>query len=122
MRFMSFSPIPHTAPFNEEEIARLNQVMATSTPLQRAWLAGFLTGYDVGAGISPQQLQHQTQGLAQALGQPQPEAAASAKATEPLTILLATESGNSEKLAADMAKAAKKKGFKPNIVDFADLT
>lgn len=118
---MSSTPIPSTAPFNEEEIARLNQVMTASTPLQRAWLAGFLTGYDVGAGISPQQLQYQTQGLAQALGQAQPAPAAEAKATEPLTIVYATESGNSEKLAADMAKASRKKGFKPNVVDFADL-
>jgi sulfite reductase (NADPH) flavoprotein alpha-component len=117
----SSSPIPSSAPFNEEEIARLNQVMAVSTPLQRAWLAGFLTGYDVGAGISPQQLQYQTQGLAHALGQAQPAPAAEAKTSEPLTILFATESGNSEKLAADMAKAARKKGFKPNVVDFADL-
>ncbi|BCJ92093.1 sulfite reductase [NADPH] flavoprotein alpha-component [Terrihabitans soli] len=118
---MSSTPIPSTAPFNEEEIARLNQVMSNSTPLQRAWLAGFLTGYDVGAGISPQQLQYQTQGLAQALGQVQAAPAAESKTSEPLTIVFATESGNSEKLAADMAKAARKKGFKPNVVDFADL-
>ena len=34
---------------------------------------------------------------------------------------LCDQSGNSEKLAADTAKAARKKGFKPTVIDFADL-
>src|SRR6185295_14297161 len=38
-----------------------------------------------------------------------------------LTILYATESGNSEKLAGDVAKSARKLGFKPSLVDMADL-
>jgi sulfite reductase (NADPH) flavoprotein alpha-component len=100
---MSHSSIPNTAPFSEEEIAILNRVVAPATAIQRAWLAGFLTGLDAAHGT-------------------QPQAAPAAKASEPLTILFATESGNSEKLAADVAKAARKKGFKPNVVDFADLT
>ncbi len=101
---MSLSSIPNTAPFSEDEIAILNRVIAPATPLQRAWLAGFLTGLDAAQGIG-------------AAAQP----SAPAKAAEPLTILFATESGNSEKLAADIAKAARKKGFKPNVVDFGDL-
>src|ERR1700754_4659754 len=100
---MSISAIPRTAPFSEDEIAILNRVIAPATPIQRAWLAGFLTGLDAAAG-----------------GQLQ--TAAPPKASEPLTILFATESGNSEKLAADTAKAARKKGFKPTVIDFADLT
>jgi sulfite reductase (NADPH) flavoprotein alpha-component len=100
---MTVSSIPNTAPFSEDEIAILNRVIAPATPLQRAWLAGFLTGLDAAAGV-------------------QPQAAAAPKAAEPLTILFATESGNSEKLAADMAKAARKKGFKPVTIDFADVT
>src|SRR5581483_7685342 len=47
--------------------------------------------------------------------------AASAQATEPLTIVYATESGNSERLASDMMKAARKMGFKPTVVDMAEL-
>src|SRR6185295_7915128 len=38
-----------------------------------------------------------------------------------LTILYATESGNSEKLAGDVAKSARKVGLKPSLVDMADL-
>jgi sulfite reductase (NADPH) flavoprotein alpha-component len=95
------SPIPKTAPFAEEEIELLNRVVETATPLQRAWLAGFLAGLD--ASSSP------------ALPASTPRAA------EPLTIVFASESGNSERLAADMAKAARKQGFKPSVVDMADL-
>jgi sulfite reductase (NADPH) flavoprotein alpha-component len=100
------SPIPKTAPFADDEIEILNQVVGQATPVQRAWLAGFLAGLEAqagdAAGVAPQPL-----------APPQP--------AEPLTILYATESGNSEKLAGDVAKAARKMGLKPALVDMADL-
>ncbi len=102
---MSFVTLPKAAPFSEEEIERLNSVVGTASPVQRAWLAGFLAGVE------------SVQGGAVAL----PEQAQAPVAAEPLTILFATESGNSEKLAGDAAKAARKLGFKPNVVDFADV-
>jgi sulfite reductase (NADPH) flavoprotein alpha-component len=98
---MSASPIPLTAPFADDEIEVLNRVVGAASPTQRAWLAGFLAGMDA------------------ANAAPQP--AASAPPAEPLTILYATESGNSERLAADMAKAARKMGLKPSVIDMADL-
>jgi sulfite reductase (NADPH) flavoprotein alpha-component len=98
------SPIPRTAPFAEEEIDLLNRVVGPATPVQRAWLAGFLAGLDAA----------QSGAIA---AQP----AAPARPAEPLTILFASESGNSEKLAGDMAKQARKLGFKPQVVDMADL-
>ncbi len=103
---MSAAPIPKTAPFADDEIESLNRVVGTATPVQRAWLAGFL------AGIDAQQGGAAANDLA--------PAAAPQKA-EPLTVLYATESGNSEKLAGDVAKAARKLGFKPSLVDMADL-
>ena len=102
---MSFVRLPKAAPFSEEEIETLNSVVGTASPVQRAWLAGFLAGVE------------SVQGGAAAL----PEQAQAPVAAEPLTILFATESGNSEKLAADTAKAARKLGFKPSVVDFADV-
>jgi sulfite reductase (NADPH) flavoprotein alpha-component len=97
------SPIPKTAPFAEEEIDLLNSVVGTASPIQRAWLAGFLAGVDASGGLlAPQPL-------------------APARAAEPLTIVYASESGNSEKLAGDIAKAARKNGLKPTIIDMADL-
>jgi sulfite reductase (NADPH) flavoprotein alpha-component len=95
--------IPKTAPFDEEQIEILNRVVGPASVTQRAWLAGFLAGLDVSGGIAPA------------------EPAAPARAAEPLTIVYASESGNCEKLAADMAKAARKHGFKPALVDMADL-
>jgi sulfite reductase (NADPH) flavoprotein alpha-component len=98
---MKVSPIPKTAPFAEDEIDILNRVVGPASANQRAWLAGFLAGLDA------------------AHAAPQP--AAPPQAAEPLTILYATESGNAERLASDMAKSARKLGFKPLLVDMADL-
>jgi sulfite reductase (NADPH) flavoprotein alpha-component len=98
---MKISPIPKTAPFAEDEIDILNRVVGPASATQRAWLAGFLAGLDA------------------AHAAPQP--AAPPQAAEPLTILYATESGNSERLASDVAKSARKLGLKPALLDMADL-
>ncbi len=103
---MPISPIPKTAPFADDEIEILNRVVGPATAVQRAWLAGFLAGLDA-----------QQSGVAANDALP----AAAPQAAEPLTILYATESGNSEKLAGDVAKSARKLGFKPSLVDMADL-
>ncbi|HEU5016482.1 MAG TPA: flavodoxin domain-containing protein [Pseudolabrys sp.] len=94
-------PVPKTAPFAEEEIALLNRVVGQATPVQRAWLAGFLAGTEqIAANEQP---------------------AAAPRMAEPLTIVFASESGNCERLAGDMAKQARKLGFKPRMIDMADL-
>ncbi|HEX9071287.1 MAG TPA: flavodoxin domain-containing protein [Pseudolabrys sp.] len=98
------SPIPKTAPFAEEEIDLLNRVFGSASANQRAWLAGFLAGFD-----------------AASMGAAAPQPAAPARPAEPLTIVYASESGNSEKLAGDFAKAARKNGLKPTIIDMAEL-
>ncbi|MEA1832327.1 flavodoxin domain-containing protein [Methylobacterium durans] len=95
--------LPRTAPFGDTERASLDAVLGTATPIQRAWLAGFLAGLDAAGG------------------QPAALPAAPPKAAEPLAIIYASESGNSEKLAGDVAKLARKSGFKPKVIDFADL-
>ena len=93
--------IPKTAPFTEEDVALLNRVVGPASAVQRAWLAGFLAGVESVSGSA--------------------QPAAPARPAEPLTIVYASESGNSEKLAGDLAKAARKNGLKPTIVDMADL-
>src|SRR5215210_3141028 len=100
---MSAAPIPKTAPFHEEEIEVLNRVVGTASPIQRAWLAGFLAGLDAANDANVH------------------EPAAPPVSAEPLTIVYATESGNSERLALAMAKAARKLGLKPALLDMADL-
>jgi sulfite reductase (NADPH) flavoprotein alpha-component len=95
------STIPKSAPFAEDEIEVLNRVVASASPTQRSWLVGFLAGVE---SVSDT-----------------PQLAALQRPAEPLIILFASESGNCEKLASDMAKAARKQGLKPTIVDMADL-
>src|SRR5438876_12131549 len=99
-RGMKISPIPKTAPFAEDEIELLNRVVGPASATQRAWLAGFLAGVEASSAA------------------PQPTAAL--LPAEPLTIVFASESGNSERLAGDIAKAARKNGLKPTVVDMAD--
>ncbi|HEY2134415.1 MAG TPA: flavodoxin domain-containing protein [Xanthobacteraceae bacterium] len=103
------SQIPKTAPFAQDEIDILNRVVGSASPIQRAWLAGFLAGVDA---------QVDAHGDAHAAAA---RPAAAPRAAEPLTIVFASESGNSERLANDLAKIARKRGFRPSVVDMADL-
>src|SRR5437660_4734594 len=98
---MNALPIPQTAPFAEEEIELLNRVVGPASPTQRAWLAGFLAGVEASSAA--------------------PQPSAPPLPAEPLTIVFASESGNSERLAGDIAKASRKNGLKPTIIDMADL-
>jgi len=97
----SFATIPKNAPFSEEDVEMLNRVVGPANPLQRAWLAGFLAGVEsVSGAVQP---------------------SAPARPAEPINIVYASESGNCEKLANDLAKAARKNGLKPTLIDMADL-
>ena len=94
--------LPRNAPFLPEDIDTLNKVVAKTTQQQRTWLAGFFAGFEAALG-----------GAAQA---PAPVA----KPRVPLTILYASESGNSEALANKAKKVAQKHGVDAKIVDMAD--
>ena len=95
--------LPETAPFPPEQIAALNRILPGTSAEQRTWLSGFLAGY-----------QAATSGA-------QPAAVAPVRKT-PLTILYATESGNTEALAGAARKTATRLGFAPRVVDMADTT
>lgn len=95
--------LPQTAPFSAEEIDTLNRLVATSSPLQRSWLSGFLAGVDAAQGTV------QTP-------------AAPPRAREKLTILYGSETGNSEQLALKARKAAQKLGFDAKVLDMADAS
>ncbi len=94
--------LPTNAPFPPDAIAALNRVIEHTSPTQRSWLAGFLAGYEA-AGA--------------------PAAAAVAPVAKPaLTILFATESGNSEALARRAGRDAARLGFAPRVLDAAETT
>ncbi len=94
--------IPKTAPFTPQEIDALNLLVAKATPMQRAWLAGFLSGLDAKEG----------QGAA--------APAAASRPKVPLTIIYASESGNAESLARKAKKLAGKQGFDAKVYDMGD--
>jgi sulfite reductase (NADPH) flavoprotein alpha-component len=96
--------LPRNAPFLPEDIDILNRVVAKTTPQQRAWLAGFFAGFEAAQG-----------------GGVQSAAIPVAKPREPLTILYASESGNSEALANKAKKAAQKHGLDAKVFDMADV-
>jgi sulfite reductase (NADPH) flavoprotein alpha-component len=93
--------LPRNAPFLPEDIDLLNKVVARTTPQQRSWLAGFFAGFEAAQGAAAQPL-------------------AAAKPRAPLTILYASESGNSESLANKAKKAAQKHGLDAKVFDMAD--
>ncbi|CAA2139459.1 sulfite reductase flavoprotein subunit alpha [Hyphomicrobium sp. ghe19] len=100
---MTATPLlPRNAPFLPEDIELLNKVVARTTPQQRSWLAGFFAGFEAA----------QSGGVAQVVPASKPRA--------PLTILYASESGNSEALATKAKKAAQKHGLDAKVFDMAD--
>lgn len=74
--------------------------MASFTPAQRYWLAGYLSAGEAASAAAP----------------------APATAATKLTVLYGSESGNSEKLADLSAKEAKKRGFAPTVKNMADIS
>jgi sulfite reductase (NADPH) flavoprotein alpha-component len=94
--------LPRNAPFLPEDIELLNKVVAKSTPQQRSWLSGFFAGFEAAQGGGAQQ------------------AVPAAKPRAPLTILYASESGNSENLAGKAKKVAQKHGLDAKVYDMAD--
>jgi sulfite reductase (NADPH) flavoprotein alpha-component len=93
--------LPRTAPFAAEQIAALNAVLAATSPAQRSWLSGFLAGHESATA-------------------PAAAPAPAQRAKVPLTILFATDSGNSEGLAGDARKAASRLGFAAEVLDMAE--
>jgi sulfite reductase (NADPH) flavoprotein alpha-component len=92
--------IPESAPFERNDIDALNRIFGEANAAQRAWLAGFLADIDA---VS------------------QNPVASLAETAQPLTIVYASESGNAEGLAGNVAKAARKHGLKSTVIDMAEL-
>ena len=100
---MTAARLPDNAPFAPDAIAQLNRVIGPATVTQRAWLSGFLAGLEAST--------------ASAIAPVAPPAA-----KQKLTILFATESGNSEALAMAAKRDAARLGFAAKTLDAADAT
>lgn len=90
--------LPEHAPFNPDQRKALDVLLAGLDATQRFWLAGYLSS-----------------------GAPAISTPAAPAAAKSLTVLYATESGNSERLADQSVKAAKKLGFKASAKNVSDI-
>lgn len=94
---------PVLFPLSPDQQQLANQLAANVSPEQATWLSGFFAGLGRSSGgVGPAAV-----------------TAAPAAKTE-LTVLYGSESGNAEKLSADVVKAAGKRGFKAKAVNMAD--
>lgn len=110
---MQISPLdPGTSPLSAEQSAAVNQLVASLTPVQVAWLGGYLSGV---AGY--------TQSLAGLLSAgapgavPMPAAGAASGSAETITVLYGTQTGNCEKVAKELAAKAAEKGLTVDLKD-----
>lgn len=90
---------PSHSPLDAAQQQALNKVLPTLSATQSAWLAGFLSAQQPALAAAP----------------------STAEATK-LAVLYGTESGNSEDLASQTVSLAKKKGYKAQLLNLADLT
>lgn len=98
--------------------AQLEQLtgLATSlTPEQVIWVSGYFAGLSSGTGSVAMPGLNGNGGHA-----PAPVESANGTATRVVTILFASETGNSKDLAAELAAAAREKGIETKVTDVAD--
>ncbi len=88
--------LPENAPFDDAQRGALSELLGGCSAEQRLWLGSYLAG--------------------------DPKAGRSGDKGNSLAVLYGTESGNSEALAARIAKLAKASGFKPRLYDMAETT
>ncbi len=94
------------SPLNQDQAQRLSDVVADLRSDQITWLSGYLAGLTAaGAAGAPADAQ---------------EAAAPAEAPE-VTILFGSQTGNAEEIAQQAARRAEARGFRPHVVDMADV-
>ena len=90
---------PTHSPLTPEQQSLLSGATASLDAQQLSWLGGFFSGLYGGSAVSAQ-----------------PAAA------RKLTVLYGTESGNSEELAEQVLKTAKKKGFKAQVTNMSEIS
>jgi sulfite reductase (NADPH) flavoprotein alpha-component len=98
-----FSFRADNSPFTPQQAEALNQLLAMLSPDQMTWLSGYLTGVRVAAG--------ETLAKAEAEKGVRPESPAPAAVEREVTVLFGSQTGNCQRLAADMKKRLEEKGF-----------
>lgn len=95
---MLLSQIPAGfGPLTADQGQQMQQLMGTLSPVQQAWISGFLAASASGT-----------------------VAAADTAQAAPLTVLYGSQTGNAKHLAQEYAEKAKARGLDVKLVDMAD--
>ena len=94
-------------PLDNEQTASLHQAVAGLSPGQLQWVSGYLAGLAAAGSSVPV---------------PGPNLADAAKVTgDALTILVGSQTGNGEGVAAQLAQCAREQGFAVNLRNLANF-
>ena len=108
---MKSAPIQeHTSPLNAQQAQQLTELIGTLTPMQVTWISGYL------AGINAHSATGEVAPPAQSAAAP----AAQAEASEPLTILYGSQTGNAEDVAEQLRERAEAAGLNATVHDMLD--
>ena len=107
---MKATPIQeHTSPLNAQQAQQLTALIETLTPMQVTWISGYLSGINASAATG------EVAAPAQAAAP-----AAQSEASEPLTILYGSQTGNAEDIAETLRERAEAAGLNATAHDMLD--
>ena len=96
------------SPLNRDQAQRLSELVGDLRNDQLTWLSGYLAGLTAA-------------GSAGAAAAAQDAAASEPAAAPELTILFGSQTGNAEEVAQQAARHAEARGFRPSVLDMADV-
>ncbi|MES1955438.1 assimilatory sulfite reductase (NADPH) flavoprotein subunit [Salinisphaera hydrothermalis] len=97
----------HSSPLNAEQAAQLTSLIQSLSPAQATWISGYLAGLNAHAAIGE-------------VAAPQAASAPAAGASEPLTVLYGSQTGNAEDVAEQLVAAAEAAGLSAKAIDMLD--
>jgi len=105
---MKAAPIQeHTSPLDAQQAQQLTALIETLTPMQVTWISGYLSGLNASSATGE-------------VAAPAPAPAAQSAASEPLTILYGSQTGNAEDIAEQLAERAEAAGLAVTACDMLD--
>jgi sulfite reductase (NADPH) flavoprotein alpha-component len=105
------------SPFNKEQAELLNRLLPTLTETQQIWLSGYLTASQKTASSEMSGIIQQTAPLT-AEANPQSMVPA---ASQEVTVLFGSQTGNSQRLAEDLSRKLKERGLQVTISSMSDF-
>lgn len=105
---MKANPIQeHTSPLNAQQAQQLTSLIETLTPMQATWISGYLSGINASTATGE-------------VAASDAEPAAHSQASEPVTILYGSQTGNAEDIAETLRERAEAAGLNATTCDMLD--